>query len=119
MTEIKIKRIYQKVDRDDGFRILVDRLWPRGIKKDEAKINLWLKDIAPSPDLRKWFNHDPEKWLDFCKKYHKQLESQQDHIQTILKALHNGSITLLYAAKDEHLNNAVSLKKYLEHYLAK
>lgn len=116
MPEIKIKRVYQQAEPQDGFRILVDRLWPRGLRKDEAKIDLWLKEIAPNSDLRKWFNHKPEKWLEFCKNYHKQLNSQKDHIQNILKILHKGTITLLYAAKNEQLNNAVALKEYLEHY---
>ncbi len=81
----KIKRIYEETKRSDGFRILVDRLWPRGIKKDDAHIDLWLKEIAPSNSLRKWFNHDPEKWSEFQKRYAKELKKKEEIIDTIRK----------------------------------
>lgn len=116
MHELKIKRIYQEADKKDGMRILIDRLWPRGIKKEEGKIDLWLKDIAPSSDLRQWFNHRPEKWTEFCKRYHKELSLKQALIQTLLDAIKKHDVTLLYGAKDEKFNNAIALKEYLEHF---
>ncbi len=110
---IKIKRIYNAPARDDNFRILVDRLWPRGISKDKAKIDLWLKDIAPSDSLRKWFDHDPAKWAVFKRKYFKELDNKKDLIKEITKRA-EGGVTLLYAAKDEQHNNAQALKEYME-----
>lgn len=111
---IKIKRIYEEAEKDDGMRILVDRLWPRGIKKEKAKIDLWLKDIAPSTDLRKAFNHEPEKWGEFCKLYHKELSLKKDLVQSLVDTIQKNKVTLLYGAKDEKFNNAVALKEYLE-----
>ena len=108
---IKIKRVYESPANSDGFRILVDRLWPRGLTKSEAKINLWLKEIAPSNELRKWFNHDSEKWLVFNKKYQKELESKFELIGMVNQLeKENGAISLLYSAKNEKNNNAVALK---------
>jgi uncharacterized protein YeaO (DUF488 family) len=109
----KIKRIYDSPDKDDGFRILVDRLWPRGVSKDKAKINLWLKDIAPSESLRKWFAHDPAKWAEFKQKYFHELGNTKAVIDGIKKKAKSG-VTLLYAAKDEQHNNAQALKEYIE-----
>ena len=100
------------------MRILIDRLWPRGIKKEDAKIDLWLKDIAPSSDLRKWFNHRPEKWEEFCERYHKELSLKQELIQTLLEGIKRHDVTLLYGAKDEKFNNAVALKGYLERFVS-
>lgn len=110
---IKIKRIYEPAG-DDGFRILVDRLWPRGISRDEIKLNLWLKDVAPSTELRKWFSHDAKKWAEFRKRYKKELMQEKEPIER-LKAeekIHK-KITLLYSAKDEKHNNAIVLKEIL------
>lgn len=112
---IKIKRIYSKSSSDDGYRILVDRLWPRGLSKDSAKVDLWLKDIAPSDKLRKWFSHDPKKWTAFNKKYHIELREKVNLISR-LKELEAGkrTLTLLFSAKNEEYNNAISLREYLQ-----
>lgn len=110
---IKIKRVYEKKSNSDGYRILIDRLWPRGLKKTEAKVDLWIKEIAPSDDLRKWFAHDPERWISFKAKYKKELREKTDLINQI-KTLQKqkGLVTLLYSAKDEEHNNAVVLKSF-------
>ncbi|MCB0749287.1 MAG: DUF488 domain-containing protein [Ignavibacteriae bacterium] len=109
---IKIKRVYDKYSPQDGVRILIDRLWPRGIKKEEAKINFWIKEIAPSDDLRKWFAHDLKKWAEFKKKYLDELNNKKDLCSEIVSK-GKVNITLIYAAKDEEHNNAVVLKGYL------
>jgi len=110
---IRTKRIYDAPSRIDGFRALVDRLWPRGIKKEKAGIDLWLKDAAPGDALRKWFNHEPQKWGVFKKKYFIELEHKQSILDPIIERL-EGGVTLLYSAKDRQYNNAVALKEYLE-----
>lgn len=111
---IKFKRIYEKSEENDGFRILIDRLWPRGLSKENARIDLWLKEVAPSDNLRKWFGHDPEKWDKFKEKYKSELINKQEQIDEIKKLeTHHKIITLLYAAKDENHNNAVVLKEIL------
>lgn len=110
---IKIKRIYESPGKEDGFRILVDRLWPRGLSKEKAKMDLWLKDIAPSDALRKWFAHDPKKWTDFKKKYFQELNDKKGSLSEIIQKL-QGNVTLLFAAKDEKYNNAQALKEYIE-----
>jgi uncharacterized protein YeaO (DUF488 family) len=111
---LKIKRIYGLPTSEDGIRILVDRLWPRGLSKEKVKIDLWLKDIAPSNELRKWFSHDPKKWIEFKKKYFKELNSQKDLVDLIIQKSKRGNVTLLYGAKDEKFNNALALREYLE-----
>lgn len=110
---IKVKRIYEESKITDGFRILVDRLWPRGIKKNEANIDLWLKDIAPSDSLRKWFNHDPKKWVGFQKRYAKELIDKQEFINIILKEAKKKTVTLLFGTKETEHNNAVALLNIL------
>jgi uncharacterized protein YeaO (DUF488 family) len=112
---IRVRRIYSKSSPDDGYRILVDRLWPRGLSKGSAKVDLWLKDIAPSDKLRKWFSHDPKKWAEFDKKYHNELKEKNELISN-LKELEQekSTITLLFSAKNEECNNAVSLKGYMQ-----
>ncbi|GAA4794529.1 DUF488 domain-containing protein [Olivibacter ginsenosidimutans] len=114
MITYKIKRIYETVDEHDGFRVLVDRLWPRGIKKEDAKIDLWLKNLAPSTDLRKWFNHDDEKWTDFKSKYQAELNSNSELKETMRTFKQHKKVTFLYAAQNEKHNNAAVLKAYLE-----
>lgn len=111
---VKIKRVYEPSNNDDGFRVLVDRLWPRGVSKKSAGIDLWLKEIAPSTNLRKWFDHDIAKWEIFRTKYLKELEAQP-HLVKQLHALvkERGTITLLYAAKNEQLNQAVVLRELI------
>lgn len=110
---MKIKRVYDAPSRNDGYRVLVDRLWPRGITKEKAGIDLWLKDAAPSDELRKWFNHEPQKWNDFKKRYFVELEREQSALDPIIEKL-GESVTLLYGAKDQQHNNAVALKEYIE-----
>lgn len=111
---INIKRIYEKPARTDGMRVLVDRLWPRGLTKSEAKVDLWLKDIAPSNELRKWFHTHTEKWKLFEKKYEKELDNLSEEFSELKKLVKkNKKVTLLFAAKDEANNNAVVLKKIL------
>ncbi len=114
MHTIKIKRIYLPSEKADGYRILVDRLWPRGLTKAKAAIDLWLKEVAPSAELRKWFNHDPEKWKAFKKQYDKELNDQKDALELILSKARQQPVTLLFGAKDESCNHAFVLKEYLE-----
>jgi uncharacterized protein YeaO (DUF488 family) len=112
---IRMKRIYEPADKKDQCRILVDRLWPRGVSKEEARVDLWLKEIAPSDELRKWFAHDPIKWEEFKKRYAKELEAKQNIIQEIRQMENEaGTVTLLYSAKDTEHNNAMALKAILE-----
>ena len=111
---IKIKRIYEKSSTGDGFRILVDRLWPRGISKNRADIGLWLREIAPSDELRKWFSHEPKKWDEFVKKYREELQAKGKLVEIIANAeKEKGTVTLVYSAKDVDHNNAVALFDYL------
>lgn len=113
--KIATKRIYEKYSPEDGVRILVDRLWPRGVSKAEARLDFWLKDVAPSPELRKWFAHDPEKWPEFKLKYISELRKNKKEVEA-LKAIvrKNKVVTLLYAAKDTEHNEALVLKDFLE-----
>jgi uncharacterized protein YeaO (DUF488 family) len=111
---IKIKRVYDPPSSRDGLRILVDRLWPRGLTKERAAVDLWLKEVAPSTELRKWFGHDPDKWKQFQLRYRKELKEKKDSI-TLLKQKSNvRTVTLLYGARDEEHNEALVLKKILE-----
>jgi uncharacterized protein YeaO (DUF488 family) len=118
---IKVERIYTypTENNNDSFRILVDRLWPRGLRKEEVRVDLWLKDIAPSALLRKWFSHDENKWNEFKTKYFKELEKDNESVSVILGKASEGSITLLYGTKNEKFNNAVALKEYLEQKMKK
>ncbi|HKG30563.1 MAG TPA: DUF488 domain-containing protein [Nitrososphaeraceae archaeon] len=112
---IRIKRIYDNLKGDNNFRILVDRLWPRGLSKVKVRIDLWQKDIAPSNSLRKWFGHDEKKWVEFKRRYFKELDKNNDTVNTIIRiAKKQNSVTLLYGSKEERFNNAVALKEYLE-----
>ena len=112
---IKIERIYNNPRGNNSFRILVDRLWPRGLSKDKVKVDLWQKDIAPSNSLRVWFGHDEKKWDEFKRKYFKELEKKDEAVTAIIKkAKEKDSITLLYGAKEKRFNNASALKEYLE-----
>lgn len=110
---IKIKRIYDDFDEKDGVRILIDRLWPRGMKKENAHIDEWMKELAPSNDLRKWFGHDPGKWKEFKKKYFSELNKNKELCRELINK-NKKNLTLLYAAKDEEHNNAAALQDYLE-----
>lgn len=111
---IHIKRAYEPPAREDGFRILVDRLWPRGIAKDAARIGLWLKEIAPSNELRKWFGHDPKKWDGFKSRYFQELDNLSDAVGQLISLAKEGPITLVFGARDENMNNAAALKEYIE-----
>ena len=111
---IHIKRVYEAPAKGDGYRVLVDRLWPRGLRKDEAKVDVWLKEVAPSADLRRWFGHAPEKWPEFRRRYFHELETHEAEIKELRRHARSGRLTLLFAAKDEANNNAAALKDYLE-----
>lgn len=111
---IQLKRVYEKPSRRDGLRILVDRLWPRGVSKDEASIDLWLKEIAPSTALRKWFAHDPAKWEAFRRRYFKELKKRPDEVAEIMRHAGRRRVCLVFAAKDEDHNHALALKQFLE-----
>jgi uncharacterized protein YeaO (DUF488 family) len=112
--EIRVKRIYEPPDTRDGARVLVDRLWPRGVRKDEAKLTLWLKEIAPSDDLRRWFGHDPARFAEFARRYRAELSGNQEAISQLKDLVKAGPLTLLYAAHDEEDNNARVLADYLK-----
>ncbi|TWU22038.1 hypothetical protein Pla52o_30860 [Novipirellula galeiformis] len=115
--KIKIARAYDPPETEDGCRVLVDRLWPRGVKKEDLKLDDWLKELAPSDTLRKWFDHDVEKWDEFRERYRKELDSSSEAIASLLETAAQQPIVLLYAAKDEAHNNAVVLKEFLEQRL--
>lgn len=111
---IKTKRAYEPSSGDDGYRILVDKLWPRGVSKEKANLNLWMKEIAPSDDLRKWFSHDPKKWKEFKSRYEMELKDKREYIDKIKDIERNNKvITLIYSAKDKEHNNAVVLEDIL------
>ena len=116
---IKVQRIYNNPKGNNTFRILVDRLWPRGLSKEEVKVDLWQKDIAPSNTLRKWFSHDEKKWDEFKTRYFKELEKNSKSVNMILDKVKEESITLLYGAKEGQFNNAMALKEYLEQKIKK
>lgn len=111
---MQIKRVYEKPGKEDGKRILVDRLWPRGLTKERASIDLWLKEIAPSTELRKWFGHDPEKWDEFKKRYHQELKNNECQVSLLREQLKKGTVTLVYGAKDEKHNEALVLTEWLD-----
>jgi uncharacterized protein YeaO (DUF488 family) len=111
---IQIKRVYEHPDKDDGMRILVDRLWPRGLTKKKASVDLWLKDIAPSTELRKWFAHDPDKWKKFRGRYQTEIRNNHDLIKALKQKAREGTITLIYGARDQKHNEALVLKQFLE-----
>ncbi len=111
---IQLKRAYEPPAAEDGLRVLVDRLWPRGVSKSAARIDLWLKAIAPSDALRKWFGHDPSKWAEFRARYFRELDEHPEVAAQLLAQVRNGPVTLVYGAKDQAHNDAVALKEYLE-----
>jgi uncharacterized protein YeaO (DUF488 family) len=112
---IRVKRAYEAPSLGDGYRVLVDRVWPRGVKKDEARIDAWLREIAPSTELRKWFGHDPDKWNEFKSRYFRELADHQEALKALRDRGRDGSVTLVFGAKDEAHNNAVALKEHLDH----
>lgn len=111
---IRLKRIYDKPDKTDGRRVLVDRLWPRGLTQKEARIDDWLKEIAPSAELRKWFRHEPTRWKEFKRRYASELKDHSDKLEQLAEDAKKGTVTLLFAAKDTKHNNAVALKELIE-----
>ncbi len=111
---IGVKRVYDAPAESDGRRILVDRLWPRGVRKEDAVIDEWLKELAPSAELRKWFGHSPERWDEFRKRYHAELERNPEGLERLIELCRAGPVTLVFGARDEAHNNAVALKEYLE-----
>ena len=114
MQNIMLKRAYEQPSDKDGTRILVDGMWPRGVSKQQAHIDLWLKELAPSKELRKWFGHDPDKWSEFQTRYFQELKTHPEAVSTLIDQVNKGPVTLIYAAKDTEHNNAVALKKYLQ-----
>ncbi len=111
---IKLKRVYEEPASDDGFRVLVERLWPRGVTKEAARLDLWLKDVAPSPELRKWYSHDVGKWNEFQKRYRAELAKQHDTLQPIKEKQKEGTVTFVYAARDDEHNSALVLRQFIE-----
>lgn len=111
--QVRIKRVYEPAVQSDGFRVLVDRLWPRGISKSEAKLDLWLPDLGPSTALRQWFNHDSARWEEFCRRYQAELKEKSALLTTIKEQGKTSPVTLLYSAKDEQHNQAVALRNFL------
>ncbi len=111
---VKVKRVYEPYESGDGTRFLVERLWPRGMKKESLHMEAWLKDAAPSDTLRRWFGHDPQKWGEFQDLYFAELDTRRQALRTIIDAAGQGNVTLLYSAHDTEHNNAVALKKYIE-----
>jgi uncharacterized protein YeaO (DUF488 family) len=108
---IRIKRVYDAPSPSDGTRILVDRLWPRGLKKEQAHVDIWMRDLAPSSALRSWFSHEPERWDEFRKRFFAELDTRRNEIEIVLSR--KGTVTLLYGSREERFNNAVALKEYL------
>jgi uncharacterized protein YeaO (DUF488 family) len=119
ITFVKVKRVYESIQRSDGSRFLVERLWPRGMKKEQLKLDAWLKDVAPSVSLRRWFGHDPLKWNEFQNKYRAELSENPDAWKPILEAAKRGRVTLLYSSRDTEHNNALVLRSFLEEQLGK
>ena len=111
---LNLKRAYDKPDKQDGFRVLVERLWPRGLKKEAVPLDLWLKDVAPSPELRRWFGHDPARWEEFRRRYWSELMERPAAVQALREKLRQGPVTLVYGSRDQQHNAAVALKAFLE-----
>lgn len=114
MKNLKLKRVYEDAEKEDGYRILVDRLWPRGVSKEDAKIDEWLKEIAPSTELRKWFDHDPKKFSEFKTRYKKELQDQKEQLKHISDLTKKKKVCLCYGAKDEEHNQAVVIAEVLK-----
>lgn len=115
-SNLQLKRVYEQPTKQDGRRFLVERLWPRGVTKSALDAQ-WLRDVAPSPDLREWFHHDPKRWNEFRRRYFAELKHHKDALSPILEAAQKGTVTLLYSSHDTEHNNAVALREFLEHSL--
>jgi uncharacterized protein YeaO (DUF488 family) len=116
---LKIKRVYERAEAGDGVRFLVERLWPRGMKKEDLKMKAWLKEVAPSPGLRSWYGHDPVKWEEFQQRYRAELEADPDAWTPIIEEAKRGDVTLVYSARDTEHNSALLLKTFLEEKMRK
>lgn len=115
---ILIKRAYESPAKEDGYRILVDRLWPRGISKEKAKIDFWPKELAPSNELRRWYGHDPEKWPEFKVRYFTEIAANPELVRELLSYIREGTVTFVYSSQEQTLNNALALKEYIEYLTA-
>jgi uncharacterized protein YeaO (DUF488 family) len=115
---VRVKRVYEKTEKSDGLRALVDRLWPRGISEEKAGIERWLRELSPSTELRRWYGHDPGRWEEFKARYFAELDRQGEAIAELVDQARAGTVTLLYGSREKRLNNAVALKEYLERRLA-
>ena len=111
--EIRTKRVYEAASEEDGFRVLVDRLWPRGMTKERLRADAWMKELAPSTELRKWFKHEKPKWSEFRRRYYRELDQKLDALDELRQAVAKGTVTLLYAAQDTEQNHAVALKEFI------
>jgi uncharacterized protein YeaO (DUF488 family) len=111
---IRLKRAYEKPEPQDGKRILVERLWPQGLKKEDAKIDAWLKDVAPSTELRKWYAHDSAKWAQFKERYWSELDAKHEQVSALARECKQGMVTFVFGSREEKLNNAAALKEYVE-----
>ncbi len=119
MPRIGVKRVYEPASKADGFRVLVDRVWPRGVTKQRAKVDVWLKSVAPSAELRKWFDHDPRKWPEFKSRYFAELDAGPPGLDELLNRATDSVVTLVFSARDEQYNQAVALREYLNGRLAR
>lgn len=114
MPNVRIKRIYEPPSEDDGFRVFIDRLWPRGLKKEKVRFDLWMKELAPSTELRRWFGHDPEKWQEFKVRYFAELDQRGEAVAELAARAKAGTVTIVFGARDERRSNAAALVEYLE-----
>jgi uncharacterized protein YeaO (DUF488 family) len=114
---IRLKRVYEPAEAADGRRFLVDRLWPRGVRKDSAHVEAWLKEVGPSDELRKWFGHDPRRWEEFRRRYRRELQDRRDELAPLVQAAREGDLTLVYSARDVEHNQAVVIREVLEDLL--
>ena len=112
--KIRIKRVYDKSEPNDGVRILVERLWPRGLSKKDAHVDIWLKEMAPSTELRKWFSHDPAKWDEFRKRYFKELDKNREEVKKLLEVTETNDVTFVYGSREKEFNSTRALRDYLE-----
>ncbi|QEF97822.1 hypothetical protein Mal15_18670 [Stieleria maiorica] len=118
--KVKLIRAYETIPRDNGhYRVLVDRLWPRGVKKEDLDVDVWMKEVSPSTELRKWFDHDPERWDEFRTRYFKELDEVRVQVLEMLESAGKRTILLIYGAKDDEHNQAVALKEWIENHLSK
>jgi uncharacterized protein YeaO (DUF488 family) len=115
---IRLKRAYDSVSKDDGVRFLVERLWPRGVKRNALRLDAWFRDVAPSTELRQWFSHDPAKWIEFQRRYFAELDAKPKALELILKVARRSRVTLVFSSHDVEHNNAVALKTYLDHKMS-